>query len=203
MRKIAHFVFTVHLTLLSPFLMSDCQHFCTTIWAQIDLLNKPKTCDRGPPIGGAGQITDRCPATTPCSYKSGCGRLVSQLATWFNLTIIQMWHQCAETLPKFLSKQMADIGWLVCSPFLFTNVFIFSGGSRSWRKNSSLPEKEIQLLGLWVNILTNCEKAPQYTSYTFVFFYSDNYIGLLVCVVVKSLILLYRSWLLFCYQHYL
>ena len=62
--------------------------FCTTIWAQIDLLNKPKTCYRGPPIGGTGQITNRCPATTPCLYKSGCGRLVSHLPTWFNLTII-------------------------------------------------------------------------------------------------------------------
>ena len=52
MRKIAHFVFTVHLTLLSPFLMSDCQHFCTTIWAQIDLLNKPKLVTGAPLLEG-------------------------------------------------------------------------------------------------------------------------------------------------------
>jgi len=67
-----------------------CHDVCSTINGQELVVSTAtsKQSFRGPPIGGAGQITDRCPATTPCSYKSGCGRLVSELATWFNLTIM-------------------------------------------------------------------------------------------------------------------
>jgi len=67
-----------------------CDQQCSTFNGQKLVVSTAtsKQSFRGPPIGGTGQITNRCPATTPCSYKSGCGRLVSHLPTWFNLTII-------------------------------------------------------------------------------------------------------------------